>query len=141
MSKRKVSESMKKSVAGRQFYKCANSPGSKVLGTSDYKCPLWEKEGSNKGSFDESGYEIDHIVEHSISGNDNIENVQALCKMCHSVKTRIFMRTKKSSSKKSSSKFLFKKSSKPSKKSLSKKSKYSPNKSSLKKCPNCTYST
>src|SRR5579864_7309235 len=104
MSVRKVIESTKKSVAGRQFYKCANSPGSNALGTNDYKCPLWDREGSNKGNFDESGYEIDHIVEHSISGNDDIENLQALCKMCHSTKTKRFMRTKKSSPKKSSSK-------------------------------------
>ena len=50
--------------------------------------PLWEKQGGNKGSFDESGYEIDHIIEYSLTGNDSIENLQALCSMCHKTKTK-----------------------------------------------------
>lgn len=88
---RKVSESKKKIVAGKQFYKCANKPGSEVRGLDGYDCPLWNREGVICGSFDESGYEIDHIVEHSVSGDDRLDNLQALCKMCHSVKTKRFM--------------------------------------------------
>lgn len=90
---RNVSESKKKAVAGKQFYKCANEPKSKVIGLTGYKCPLWAKPGKEQGSFDEAGYEIDHIVEHSISKDDKIKNLQALCKMCHTVKTKRFLRS------------------------------------------------
>jgi 5-methylcytosine-specific restriction endonuclease McrA len=71
---RKVTQSQKKQVAGRQRYKCAaNVP--------DYECPLGGK------SFDESGYHIDHIHELRDEGSNDLENLQALCLMCHSVKT------------------------------------------------------
>src|ERR1044071_5373644 len=90
MSLRNISEAKKKNIAGRQFYKCANEPGAKLQGLIEYECPLWNKLGTNKGSFDESGYEIDHIKEYCISADNSIENLQALCKMCHSVKTKRF---------------------------------------------------
>src|ERR1044071_8411257 len=90
MTSRNVSEATKKNIAGKQFYKCANKPGISLRGLANYECPLWNKNGENKGSFDESGYEIDHIKEYSISKNDNIKNLQALCKMCHIVKTKRF---------------------------------------------------
>jgi hypothetical protein len=51
----------------------ANVPG--------YECPLGGK------SFDESGYHIDHIHELRDEGSNDLENLQALCLMCHSVKT------------------------------------------------------
>ena len=86
--KRKVSEAVKKQVAGKQKYKCANDPKSDIV--EDYECPLWHKI-ENKGCFDESGYEIDHKVEHCISRDDNIKNLQALCKSCHVVKTKRFL--------------------------------------------------
>lgn len=88
MSKRNVSESLKKRVAGMQLYKCANKNDIQLTGLTGYKCPLWNS--SNNGSFDESGYDIDHIVEHVISGDDDISNLQALCKSCHMVKTKRF---------------------------------------------------
>ena len=88
MSKRKVSEALKKLVAGRQNYKCANKFNSLVV--KNYNCPLWENK-ERQGSFGEEGYQIDHIIEHSISKNDTQENLQALCLSCHSVKTRRFM--------------------------------------------------
>jgi len=88
MSKRKVSEALKKLVAGRQKYKCANKINSHVV--KNYNCPLWENK-ERQGSFGEEGYQIDHIIEHSISKNDTQENLQALCLSCHSVKTRRFM--------------------------------------------------
>lgn len=71
---RKVSDSQKKRVAGRQRYRCAAS-------ISNYKCPL------NGEPFDESGYEIDHIQELRDGGSNDISNLQALCPMCHRVKT------------------------------------------------------
>lgn len=84
---RKVTEKTKKEVAGMQRYKCANNNGVAV---PDYECPLWKNGGD--GSFDELGYDIDHIIEFCISHNDNIDNLQALCKYCHMIKTKRFMK-------------------------------------------------
>lgn len=74
MSSRKVSASKKKQVAGRQHFMCAaNIP--------DYKCPL------NGTPFDEAGYEIDHIIPLKDGGSNEVDNLQALCLMCHRVKS------------------------------------------------------
>jgi hypothetical protein len=71
---RNVTESQKRRVAGRQRFSCAAS-------VQDYQCPL-------KGEpFDESGYEIDHIKELRDGGTNDLSNLQALCIMCHRVKT------------------------------------------------------
>jgi len=71
---RNVTESQKKRVAGRQRYTCAAS-------VPEYTCPM-------KGEpFDESGYEIDHIKELRDGGSNDLSNLQALCIMCHRVKT------------------------------------------------------
>ena len=60
-----------------------------------YQCPLWSKNtNDNPGCFDEAGFELDHIDELSINGDNTIENFQALCKSCHSVKTKKFMMKK-----------------------------------------------
>ena len=88
--KRNVTESTKKRVAGKQNYKCNNKPGRKLKGLRKYSCPLW-KDKKNPGSFDESGYEIDHIVEHCLSHDDSESNLQALCVSCHRVKTKRFV--------------------------------------------------
>lgn len=85
---RTVSEGVKKIVAGKQNFKCANSPNSKVV--ENYSCPLWENK-TRKGSFGEEGYHIDHIKEFCISKNNDIKNLQALCVSCHSVKTKRFV--------------------------------------------------
>jgi hypothetical protein len=87
---RKVTEAQKRYVAGEQSYKCNNKPGYHLIGLNDYECPLWGLSGHNKGSFDKSGYEIDHIKEWSVTQNDDLENLQALCLMCHRVKTKNF---------------------------------------------------
>ena len=89
---RSVTDSMKKNIAGRQFFKCANSPLMQLEKLEDYKCPLWQKSCENRGSFDQSGYDIDHIIEFAISFDDSESNLQALCKSCHSVKTKKFLR-------------------------------------------------
>jgi hypothetical protein len=91
MAKRNVSDAKKKMVAGRQNFKCANNPAVNITGLDDYKCPLWQIVGEKQGLFDEAGYDIDHIREHSISHDDKINNLQALCKMCHPVKTKRFL--------------------------------------------------
>ena len=82
--KRNVSDSMKRTIAAKQSFKCANHN----LITS-YDCPLWDS--SREGTFDEAGYEIDHIKEHCVTGDDSPQNLQALCPSCHRVKTLRFM--------------------------------------------------
>ena len=89
MTKRTLTESQKKIVAGKQKFKCANKPGSKVI--KDYECPLWKH---SDGSFEESLYEIDHIKEFSLTKNDSLKNLQALCLNCHRIKTSRFMAEK-----------------------------------------------
>ena len=111
MSKsRKVSVAMKKRVAGRQNYQCANKLNVQLKGIENYKCPFWRNKGS--GNFDESGYDIDHIIELSESGNNDQSNLQALCINCHRVKTSRFMTIKKSYKKVYKSKKKYKKISK-----------------------------
>ena len=74
-------------ISNRQYNRCANSPLKPALNLSDYRCPFWI---CNNGVFDESGYAIDHIDEVSITSNNELENLQALCHNCHAVKTRKF---------------------------------------------------
>ena len=69
---------VKRNIAGKQRFKCCGIPG--------YTCPLKARGGD--GSFDEAGYEIDHIIEHCITADDSRDNLQALCPACHNVKTK-----------------------------------------------------
>lgn len=78
-------------VAAQQNFKCANNPnlvasGIVLVGLEGYKCPFWKIPGNN-GVFDESSYEVDHILEQSRGGLSNRSNLQALCVACHQVKT------------------------------------------------------
>jgi hypothetical protein len=85
---------MKKHIAARQYYKCANKPGSSLKGIEKYECPLWKNPDIlYRGNFDDAGYEIDHIIEFSKNHNDDEKNLQALCHSCHHVKTKNFMRS------------------------------------------------
>ena len=70
---RTISEATKKRIAGIQYYKCKNSPGSNLKGLENFNCPLW-KVTDHPGSFTESGYDIDHIEELSISSNNSVSN-------------------------------------------------------------------
>ena len=83
----KLTESKKKDISGRQNNKCANNStekyGKKIL---NYDCPFWRNVSC--GNFDLSGFEIDHIVRFADSNDNSEENLQALCKCCHSVKTK-----------------------------------------------------
>jgi hypothetical protein len=94
--KRDVSESIKKSIAGKQYYKCANTPTAQLNGLEDYKCVLWK---NSDGSFDEAGYEIDHKMELSVGGTNDIVNLHALCTCCHRVKTTRFLQGKRDDNK------------------------------------------
>jgi hypothetical protein len=86
-----VSDCIKKQIAGKQHFKCANKPNVVLNKLEDYDCPMWDRK-TDVGSFDESGYDIDHKTEYCLTKNNNINNLQALCKPCHIVKTRNFMR-------------------------------------------------
>lgn len=88
---RKVSKYVKECVVARQANRCANVPSENNRGLEDYQCPLWDSR-TNQGMFDDSGYEIDHIIEVADGGSDHENNLQALCKCCHSVKTSRFNR-------------------------------------------------
>lgn len=108
MHSKKITETTKKLVAGRQYYKCANDPELMIKGLDNYECPLWKITGNKQGShrdssskygnqlpyfcrsFDESGYEIDHIVKHNLEGANKKSNLHALCKSCYTVKTKRF---------------------------------------------------
>ena len=81
-----ITESVKKVIAATQGNKCMAS-------VEGYSCPLFARGGD--GSFDEALYEIDHIKEVSVSGDNSTDNLQALCPMCHRVKTRRFLQNKK----------------------------------------------
>jgi len=87
---RLLSESVKKRIAGKQYYQCANEY-SNLKGLEGFDCPLWQLDGKKKGNFNEAGYEIDHKTEYSITHDDSEENLQALCTMCHIVKTKRFL--------------------------------------------------
>ena len=93
MTSRYLSEALKKKVAGNQNYRCANKPGANIKGLDNYECLLW-KVDDLKGSFDASGYDIDHIEEFCINKNNNEDNLQALCNSCHAYKTRYFQMNK-----------------------------------------------
>lgn len=87
-AKRNVPQELKQLVAGKQRFKCNNKPYSDNRGLEFYECVLWRLIGPDQGCFDESGYEIDHILEHSLCEDDSENNLQALCRLCHTVKTR-----------------------------------------------------
>jgi HNH endonuclease len=88
-----VTEAMKKKVAAKNYYKCANMPGKNLRGLEDFLCPLWQIGGENRGCFGIT-YEIDHIVEKALGGSDDEQNLQAICSICHAYKTRCFLMNK-----------------------------------------------
>ena len=92
MSRRKPSKKIINEILEKQNNKCANTPNNDSINLKGYDCLLWI---TNFGYFDESGYDIDHIVEHCFEKDDTKENLQALCPNCHSVKTKRFMKQTK----------------------------------------------
>jgi 5-methylcytosine-specific restriction endonuclease McrA len=64
---------------------CANDPNNQAPGCKGYFCPMWLGYG---GTFDEAGFQIDHIVEVKHGGTNELSNLQLLCPSCHAVKTK-----------------------------------------------------
>lgn len=83
-----ISQYIKNRVLARQTFRCANSASVQLKGLEGYECPLVQ---ARQGTFDESGYEIDHVQELSSGGSNDLENLQALCVACHRVKTARFL--------------------------------------------------
>ena len=81
-SRKSIPSSVKSQL---NFKQCANNPLSPAPGCKGYICPMWK---CNEGLFDESGSEIDHIVEVTHGGTNELSNLQVLCPSCHSVKTK-----------------------------------------------------
>lgn len=89
---RYISKKIKLNILTKQDYKCANSTHTPSTNLKDYHCLLWKY---SNGEFDEAGYEFDHIDEFAKTGDNNILNIQALCPNCHAVKTKRFLKNKK----------------------------------------------
>ena len=83
--KRKYIDAHTRKVLDQNKY-CANRPSNPALGCRDYLCPLWL--AGRCGEFDESGKQIDHIVEVAHGGTNDLSNLQVLCPCCHAVKTK-----------------------------------------------------
>ena len=80
-----ITETMKEFILNKQQYKCSNS-------VKDYPCLLW---AFKNGDFDEAGYIVDHKDEYCLSFNNSIDNIEALCPQCYSVKTNRFIKNNK----------------------------------------------
>lgn len=85
---RYISDKNKQIILKRQKYRCANSPGANLFRIGDWPCLLWE--GNRNGVFMDNMYEFDHVVEFSLTKDNNIDNISAICALCHSYKTKNF---------------------------------------------------
>lgn len=76
-----ISKQTKDLILTRQDNKCATIP--------DFQCPLYAHSGS--GLFSINNYEIDYIIEWCIAQTNCLHNLQALCPICHTEKTKRFI--------------------------------------------------
>ena len=74
-----VSADQRMLIAGRHRFKCVNPHNDCHL----YRLPPYD------GSFNESGYELDHVVPFSECCL-TVNQLQPLCPQCHSKKTRLW---------------------------------------------------
>ena len=81
---RYISRSNEKKLLRKQDFCCANFPGSNLYNIYNYECLLWK---CFDGKFDRAGYEVDHVIDHCLTGDNDIDNLQLLCPACHTVKT------------------------------------------------------
>ncbi|AYV78250.1 MAG: hypothetical protein Edafosvirus7_42, partial [Edafosvirus sp.] len=102
-SPRKVSDATKKVVVASQDFKCNNKPGKNLYRLNNFLCPRWKYDNGNFSEVGNQGdyiIKLDYIIERSIGGSDDIENLQVLCPDCYSVKTNNFMKLSKDEKKK-----------------------------------------
>lgn len=93
MNRKPIPQNIKQFILlNRQGNKCANIPGGSAPGVGDYQCLLWKYQD---GTFDESGYEFDHIDEYCLTQDNHHKNIQAMCPNCHSYKTKRFNKNKR----------------------------------------------
>lgn len=93
MSRKPIGEHIKKFILlKRQENKCANKPNNHATGLIGYECLLWKYQD---GTFDDAGYEFDHIDEYCLTQDNHHKNIQALCPNCHSYKTKNFNKNKR----------------------------------------------
>jgi 5-methylcytosine-specific restriction endonuclease McrA len=86
-NRKRLSREVRKSIVKQQGWTCANSPKSFFSKKYDYTCPLW-KDKFRWGKIQRMDeIELDHIVPLYTRGPDDIENLQALCSLCHRIKT------------------------------------------------------
>ena len=74
-----ISADQRMLIAGRHRFKCANPHGDCHL----YRLPPYD------GSFNESGYELDHVTPFS-ECYLTVGRLQPLCPQCHAKKTRLW---------------------------------------------------
>jgi len=72
---RYIPESTRKQILGDQKFRCANSPDSNIRFINNFNCPRWQIKGFDKGLFIQSNYELDHIIEVSLGGSNDISNL------------------------------------------------------------------
>ena len=72
-----MSSEKKLLIAGQQHFRCAGDPK---------RCPCWLL---NNGSFDDSGFEVDHSPPWREAYRSDRAVLQALCHSCHALKTRL----------------------------------------------------
>ena len=75
--RQQVSGERKLYVAGLQRYRCANPFGS---------CPLWR---CGDGTFGPEGWDVDHREPYSTCMRNDVASLQALCGICHNLKSRL----------------------------------------------------
>jgi hypothetical protein len=105
IKRKNISQKIKNEILIKQNFKCANIPGVHIRYLSNFSCPLWTRSNGDLEKISDTpseyAYNIDHIVEHSISSDNNISNLCALCISCHYIKTRNYLNVLDYSKKKS----------------------------------------
>lgn len=88
---RHISDSTILKLLKKQDFKCNNNIEANLWGINDFKCPCWQL---NNGYLNPDLFEVDHVIEFAVKKDNSIDNLQILCVMCHTIKTKNFMKNK-----------------------------------------------